>query len=85
MLPWTSAVSERWSQVMPTPVMVPLELVSWGTFGYSQGRGHGCGLTGGKWDMYTANAEYIGSGSVYSASLGTWAAEGSVYTKRNPC
>lgn len=70
---------------MPPPVMVPLELVSGGTFAYPQGRGHGRGLTWGKWGMYTANAEsVVVRGGVCPASLGTWAAEGSVYTKRNP-
>lgn len=28
MLSWTSAVPDRWSQVIAVPVMVPLELVS---------------------------------------------------------
>lgn len=69
---------------MPTPVMVPLELVSWGTFAYPQRRGHGRALTWGKWGMYTANAEsVVVRGGVCPASLGTWAAEDSVYTKRN--
>lgn len=47
MLPWTSAVSDRWSQVMSPPVMFPLELVSWRASAYPEGRVHGCGLTWG--------------------------------------
>jgi hypothetical protein len=46
-LPWTSAVSDRWSQVMSPPVMVPLELGSWRASAYPEGRVHGCGLTWG--------------------------------------